>query len=107
VKSFENWCNETFGNIKMHKEIPIIYQNKDGVIISGIIDLLIESKKGCWIIDHKTYKPDNPDKDFWQYWPQLMGYRPGFEKNKGEKKVVGVGVHWVSDCSVSLVNQSS
>jgi ATP-dependent exoDNAse (exonuclease V) beta subunit len=90
VTAFETWCYETLGAIKLHKEIPITYQNDDGVVVSGIIDLLVETKKGDWIIDHKTHKPDDPDKEFLLYRPRLEAYRQGLGN-----KVIGVGVHWV------------
>ena len=28
VTAFENWCHEQFGDIKLHKEIPITYTGK-------------------------------------------------------------------------------
>jgi len=103
VKSFEIWCRDNFGDIEMHKEIPVTYQKEDGVLVSGIIDLLLETDAGYWIIDHKTHKPDNPEKNLWDYWPQLQAYQDGVEKSPGTKKVLGVGVNWIRDGAVSLV----
>ena len=103
VKSFEAWCQENFGNnIVMYKEVPITYQKADGVLVSGIIDLLIESEDGYWIIDHKTHRPDNHEKNFWDYWPQLQAYCDGVEKSSDTKKVLGAGVNWVSNGVVSF-----
>ena len=100
VVSFENWCQQTFGNFTLYKELPITYQDDNGIIISGIIDLLIETKDGCWIIDHKSRKPDNPEKELINYWPQLQAYQQGLEQNH---KVLGVGINWLLDSAVSII----
>ena len=102
VTSFENWCHEQFGAVELHKEIPITYQNEEGALVSGIIDLLIESEDGYWIIDHKTHVPDDIDKEFWDYWPQLHAYCDGVDRISGKKRVIGVGVSWVAKSIISL-----
>ncbi len=99
VSAFETWCRDTLGAVELHKEVPVTYQNADGILVSGFIDLLVETEDGYWIIDHKTHQPDDPDKEFWQYWPQLEAYRLGIEK-----EVLGMGVHWVGNGLVTILN---
>jgi len=99
VAAFETWCCATLGAVELHKEIPITYLNDEGVIVSGIIDLLVETSDGYWIFDHKTHRPKDPEREFLQYWPQLEAYRQGVEGS-----VAGVGVHWVYGGCVSSVS---
>ncbi len=101
VSAFETWCHEQFEVVELHKEIPITYQSVDGVLVSGIIDLLIECEDGYWIIDHKTHISDDPEKDYWDYWPQLRAYRDGIERSEG-KKVLGLGVNWINSCLINF-----
>ncbi len=104
VSTFETWCRETLGAVDLYKETPITYQNTDGILVSGFIDLLVETEEGYWIIDHKTHRPNDPEKGFWKYWPQLEAYRQGVEDRK-KKRIVGVGVHWVRYGKVFMARQ--
>ena len=102
VEAFESWCHKIFGAIELYKEIPVSYQNEDGIIVSGIIDLLIESKEGYWVFDHKTHIPTDSGKEFLDYWPQLQAYCEGLDEIGVKKKVLGTGVNWVVNNMVSL-----
>lgn len=57
------------------------------------------------MIDHKTHRPDDFETEFWDYWSQLRVYRDGVEKCCGKKKngVLGVGITWVVDKTISLL----
>jgi len=102
VSAFEQWCSQTFGDYVQHREIPVTYQSDDGIVVSGVIDLLIEIDVGYWIIDHKTHRPDNPDQEFLAYMLQLHAYKKGIEKQADKNTVLGIGVHWASSALITL-----
>ncbi len=104
VIAFENWCYQTFGKHRVHKEIPVTYQDDAGIIISGLIDLLIETDKGYWIIDHKTRSVKNTDIDFLKFHTQLQGYQKGINNiSASPLKALGIGLNWLCDGVFSYV----
>ena len=96
VTAFEQWCTVTFGEHTQHKEIPVTYQSDEGTIVSGFIDLLIETDAGYWIIDHKTHKADDPDQEFCEHVQQLQAYKKGIEQQGDNNIVLGLGcIGWL------------
>jgi ATP-dependent exoDNAse (exonuclease V) beta subunit len=68
--------------------LPTLSINELGQTVSGTIDLLLETEKGYWIVDHKTDKI----AEYSKHHAQLMAYAQAL---KLDKPVLGLAVHWV------------
>jgi ATP-dependent helicase/nuclease subunit A len=87
--------NERFNPVRLHTEYPVHYTNEKDQIISGWIDLLIETDAGFILIDHKA---SPRAKSEWEeialgYSGQLGAYAAGVEKATG-KSVVSRWIHF-------------
>jgi ATP-dependent helicase/nuclease subunit A len=87
--------NARFKPINIHVEYPIHYTNDSGQIISGWIDLLLETAEGFVLIDHKASPRARSD---WEeialgYSGQLEAYAEGITRATG-KPVVSQWVHF-------------
>ena len=86
---------ERFDPISIYSEYPIHYTNEGGQIISGWIDLLLETAAGFVLIDHKASPRARSD---WEeialgYSGQLGAYAQGITLATG-KPVVGQWIHF-------------
>ncbi len=84
-----------FKPITLHAEYPIHYSNDNGQLISGWIDLLIETAEGFVLIDHKASPRARSD---WEeialgYAGQLEAYAEGVVRATG-KPVVSRWIHF-------------
>lgn len=79
----------------MMREEPFLALNKEGSVISGVIDLLIETEKGFWVIDHKSDIEDLEDR-LNHYLPQVQLYAEAVRKGRPEKPVLGVAFNWIT-----------
>ena len=100
--AFYTWVQNKFNPEHLHAEASILATDKNGSVISGYIDLLIETKEGYWIIDHKTDNTDDLEARFAYYLPQLQMYADSIRQQCPDKPVLGVGVNWVRDGVVDL-----
>ena len=100
AKCFMETLNERFGPDSIHWEAPIVASNNSGSVISGTIDLLIETIGGYWIIDHKSDETDDREDRFARYLPQLDCYRRAVSEGMG-LYVAGVAIHWVGYGEIS------
>jgi len=50
-----NWVTQKWPGAIWHREYPIALRQKNGTIINGFIDLLLEIPEGYLIIDHKSF----------------------------------------------------
>ncbi len=86
------FIDKKYEGYKVYKEWPVSMKNKDGQIIQGFIDFLLDTPSGYVIIDHKSY----PGKDVLikakEYIPQLIAYKKIVEKATG-KSVVDTLLH--------------
>jgi ATP-dependent helicase/nuclease subunit A len=92
---FYAWLKRRFAPIAIGREIPVIGVDNRGSVVSGVIDLLVETAKGFWIVDHKSDQPDDLEARFREYLPQLLCYAEVLGSLPSGKKVVGVAVHWI------------
>ena len=86
----------------LHWEVPIVAENKAGNFISGTIDLLVETRDGYWIVDHKSDQTDEREGRFMRYLPQLDCYAKALVEGMGYR-VVGVAIHWVGYGEISCL----
>lgn len=87
--------NARFSPVNIYAEYPIHYTNDSGQIISGWIDLLLETAEGFVLIDHKASPRARSD---WEeialgYSGQLAAYAEGVTRATG-KPVVSRWIHF-------------
>ncbi|HQT01695.1 MAG TPA: UvrD-helicase domain-containing protein [Thiotrichales bacterium] len=88
LTNFTTWLENTWQPIQHHCELPTLSVNELGQIVSGTIDLLVETQAGYWIVDHKTDKV----AEYSKHHAQLMAYAQAL---KLDKPVLGLAVNWV------------
>jgi ATP-dependent exoDNAse (exonuclease V) beta subunit len=93
AKRFMETLSARFHPTALHWEVPIVAADKAGSVISGTIDLLIETSDGYWIIDHKSDETEDRKERFIKYWPQLDCYARAVSEGMGFS-VSGVAIHW-------------
>ena len=64
AKAFMQAVSDRFKPTALHWEVPTVGSDKSGSVISGTIDLLIETNEGYWIIDHKSDEIEDRDERF-------------------------------------------
>jgi len=87
--------HQRFKPITLHAEYPIQYTNDSGQLISGWIDLLVETAEGFVLIDHKASPRARSD---WEdialgYSGQLAAYADGIVRATG-KPVISRWIHF-------------
>lgn len=102
VAEFEVWSHDRFAPSRIARELPFSATRDDGAVVSGIIDLLVETDAGYWIIDHKSDVVEDPRASFAAYWPQLAAYVDAVSKVNGGPPVLGTGIHWIRRGEVVL-----
>jgi ATP-dependent exoDNAse (exonuclease V) beta subunit len=102
AKAFMQTVSDQFHPSTLHWEVPIIGSDQSGSVISGTIDLLIETDDGYWIVDHKSDETDDRHERFLKYWPQLDCYAKALAEGMGYR-VVGVAIHWFGYGEISCL----
>ena len=101
-KSFQTCINDNFNPVSLGWEVPVISQNNKGGVISGTVDLLVETKDGYWIVDHKTDESQNLIESFNDHLPQLQCYGQALAEGMN-LTVKGVAIHWACLGSISIL----
>jgi ATP-dependent exoDNAse (exonuclease V) beta subunit len=102
AKAFLQTVSDQFHPSTIHWEAPIIGSDHLGSVISGTIDLLMETDDGCWVVDHKSDETDDRHERFLRYLPQLDCYAQALSEGMGYC-VVGVAIHWVGYGEISCL----
>ncbi|MEW6078388.1 MAG: UvrD-helicase domain-containing protein [Thermodesulfobacteriota bacterium] len=70
------WVDRNYPNASWKKEMPILHRLDNGTLISGFIDLLLETPEQLVIIDHKAFpgSQDEVNKRSAEYFGQLAAY---------------------------------
>lgn len=92
------WLKDKLGATDISAEVPFSAVDEDGVVCTGIIDLLVETSHGYWVFDHKTDKALSGREAFELYWPQLRAYKTSLECLN--YKVVGIGLNLINEGNV-------
>ncbi|GMQ95873.1 MAG: UvrD-helicase domain-containing protein [Gammaproteobacteria bacterium] len=106
VAEFETWIRDRFEPSSVARELPFTATRSDGAVVSGVIDLLVETDDGYWIIDHKSDVVDDSQASFASYWPQLAAYVDAIANVKGGRPVLGAGINWIRRGEVVLSSAS-
>jgi len=99
--AFLRCLQEHFEPKALHWEVPLTAQNRNGSIIGGFIDLLVETKDGFWIFDHKSDEPENLEETYQHYLPQLTCYAQALTDGMG-LKVINIAIHWACVGEISF-----
>jgi ATP-dependent exoDNAse (exonuclease V) beta subunit len=77
-----------------HREYPVFLRQDNGTIVSGFIDLLLETRNGFIIIDHKSFpgSADEAKERAAGFAGQLRVYAKAVNEATG-KKIVGSFIH--------------
>ena len=95
ARGFVRWVKETYEPSSWHVEYPITHVLETGQVVQGLIDLLLETKDGWVIVDHKaTPRP----RTEWQeiakgYSGQLAMYKAAVEASS-EQPVMEMWIHF-------------
>jgi ATP-dependent exoDNAse (exonuclease V) beta subunit len=91
--SFRRWVQGRFQPKQTIVEVPFHYHNELGQLVTGFIDLLLETAEGWVIVDHKTFPgPSSEWKSKAQsYSGQIRHYVEALLAN--DKKVASAWVH--------------
>lgn len=103
IHRFYDWLTKRFAPVGISREVPLLGLDCRGSVVSGAMDLLVETAGGYWVLDHKSDVTDDREGRFNVYLPQLRSYADLVRKAIPGKPVLGVGIHWISYGAVSLL----
>ncbi len=93
VAGFEAWLGNALGVESVQREWPLLFIDPAGSVVSGTADLIVRTKKGAWVLDHKSDRVESTLEAFREYQAQLEAYRNALV-SEGET-VLGVGINWI------------
>ncbi len=92
---FETWLEKYFKPKALGREVPFLCLDQHQSVVSGQIDLLVETKIGYWIIDYKSDRGDDLDNLYQHYRSQLFRYVQAVTHTRNSKPVLGMGIVWL------------
>ena len=101
VSAFKEYCTSELQAVNIQCEVPILSKTEQGSVVSGSLDLLVETDEGYWIIDHKSDRVDDFEERFAHHYPQLEAY---VKCTKLDKPLLGIGINWIRYGKISLLN---
>ncbi|MBF0420054.1 MAG: UvrD-helicase domain-containing protein [Magnetococcales bacterium] len=102
VTNFETWLRNHFTIQRLGREISVQCTDPDGTLLTGIIDLLLETPEGLWIVDHKTDAVTDFKAGMKHHWPQLSAYVHALT-GQTDRPVRGVAIYWIRAGVFSLL----
>jgi ATP-dependent exoDNAse (exonuclease V) beta subunit len=91
-KQLRTFIDKRWAGAKIYTEVPMSFELPTGQVSEGFIDMLVETKDGYVIIDHKMVRSFEEEKLKVAYGAQLQCYRNAVEKATG-KKVLQTFLH--------------
>lgn len=86
--AFKQYLESHYQPIKYECECSVLSMNEQQQIVSGTVDLLLETVDGFWIVDHKTDKVQDDQK----HYAQLLAYAKALRL---EKPLLGMMINWM------------
>lgn len=83
-KDWSDFIKKAYPRHKAYREWPMAMRNKDGQLLQGWIDMLLESDDGYVIIDHKTYPGQGAEDRLKKHIPQMKAYQQAVERSTGK-----------------------
>jgi len=99
-EAMTGWLKKNLSASQITAEVPFSVMAQNASVCTGLIDLLIESPDGFWVIDHKTDRAIGEEEIFDHYWPQLQAYKESLEGLGLD--VAGVGLNLVNEGKLLL-----
>jgi len=100
VTQFETWLRGYLDYELVLREWPLLTLNDQGSVVSGTADLIVKTKGGVWVIDHKSDQIEDSVKAFLDYQAQLESYAMALAA-QGET-VLGTAINWIRRGEVVL-----
>lgn len=97
LSAFKRFLDTHWQTTNYQCELATLSLNELGQTVSGTVDLLLETDKGYWLIDHKTDK----EQHFAKHYPQLKAYAEALKLNK---PLLGVAINWVRTGCLEVKN---
>lgn len=104
MAGFDAWLEQTLRPVAVSSEVPLLVLDDAGSVVSGMVDMLVETADGFWIIDYKSDCTDDLNGRFACYLPQLRCYADSVARARGDKPVLGLVVNWVSYGMISILD---
>jgi ATP-dependent exoDNAse (exonuclease V) beta subunit len=97
VESLRRYLQTKFAAYSVKHEEPFICFDDQGTVVTGTIDMLIETSDGFWIIDHKSDRVDESEISAMTEWyyPQLKTYSDAVTAINPDKTVKGIMINWI------------
>ncbi|HNS91273.1 MAG TPA: PD-(D/E)XK nuclease family protein, partial [Deltaproteobacteria bacterium] len=96
IEAFRTGIESELSPAGVSVEVPLLGLDDKGSVVSGIADMVVETDKGFWIVDHKSDQAEDLQALFSFYLPQLRCYADIVGKAHPEKPVCGVAINWIS-----------
>ena len=93
VERFEAWVRQSFRARGALREWPLMAVDSDGTVMLGTADLIVETKDGVWVLDHKSDRVEDASLTFARYRPQLEAYASALASEG--RTVLGVGINLI------------
>lgn len=100
IAQFEDWLRKQFEIESMMREWPVLALDENGSVVSGEADLVVQTPKGAWVLDHKSGWTENPVGTFQKYRPQLDAYARALVAEG--RTVLGTGLNLIRSGQVVL-----
>ena len=102
--ALKTWVDKTHPNATWKKEVPILHRLDNGTLVSGFIDLLLETPDQLIIINHKAFPGNQSElkKRSEEYFGQLAAYEKSI-KEISSKPVVKI-LHYPVAGYMMIVN---
>lgn len=100
--AFAAWLAQTLAPVSVRREVPVLGLDPKGSVVSGKIDLLVETAQGFWVFDYKSDVVDDLDLRFATYRPQLECYADLLRQARPAKPVLGIAIYWITRGQASL-----
>ncbi|HOY73844.1 MAG TPA: UvrD-helicase domain-containing protein [Bacteroidales bacterium] len=96
IEAFRDGIETGLSPAGVSVEVPVLGLDEKGSVVSGIADMVVETDKGIWIVDHKSDQVEDLQTLFSFYLPQLRCYADIVGKARPGKPVIGVAINWIS-----------
>ena len=100
VERFESWLRGHLGCESVLREWPLLMLNEQGSVVSGTVDLIVKTRDGVWVIDHKSDQIEDPVQAFPGYQAQLEAYAAALAVEG--QTVQGIAINWIRRSEVVL-----
>jgi len=108
VNALRCYLQEQLAPISLKCEEPFIRLDEKGTVITGTIDLLLETEDGFWIIDHKSDQIDETDLSAMTAWyyPQLRAYCEAVSDFYPDKALKGIMINWIGLGILTVIGET-